>query len=241
MTLYLLHSCSSCHTLGLTCSHRCPAQSCRTRAAAAAAPREIRTVAALQKQKKQASMLLSRSMYKICQILWLNRKIQLARSKYKDNICGTWRILVQLSEFCPQSEINSYTLESKADAAHRICRCRVLRFLVELLLLNYCSSVAKFPQRTKAPTACRDPQWFFLTWCNNVSKKNGGFLWVVEWMFRRREEEAAVQITAPLRLLRLLCPVILMKQGRIQRGSGRSPFTTTHSEQIVCMSSIKIQ
>lgn len=42
-TVYLLHSCSSFHSPGRMYSHRCPARSCRSRAATAAAPWRVRT------------------------------------------------------------------------------------------------------------------------------------------------------------------------------------------------------
>lgn len=42
-TVYLLHSCSSSHSAGRMYSHRCPARSCRSRAASAAAPWRVRT------------------------------------------------------------------------------------------------------------------------------------------------------------------------------------------------------
>lgn len=63
MALYLLHLFSSCHTRGLMCSHRCPARSCSSPAAAVAVP-GLRTEAALQ-EKRQASMLQSRSVHNI--------------------------------------------------------------------------------------------------------------------------------------------------------------------------------
>lgn len=57
-TLYLLHSCSSFHTRGLMCSRRCPAQSCRNRAAAAAAALwGVHTGAALQAESIHAAEL----------------------------------------------------------------------------------------------------------------------------------------------------------------------------------------
>lgn len=56
-TLYLLHSRSSCHSPGLMCSHRCPVQSYRTRAAAAPAHLRIRTALELREEKSSVHTL----------------------------------------------------------------------------------------------------------------------------------------------------------------------------------------
>lgn len=77
----------------------------------------------------------------------------------------------------------------------------------EDLSLNYTSSPKNYSAISSYTPSLLD--WLSFTCCNNVSRRGGVFIRVVEWMSWRREGEAAVQVTAPLLLYLLLCSVIL--------------------------------
>ena len=159
------------------CSHRCPAQSCRTRAAAAPAHWPTRTALELREEKSSVHTQLTRT------------------PKWEELICGTRRNSCRKRS---ASRERDFTEGREAGGAHRLRRC------AQSEGLSWLSPVPKNYSTNCSSKLSPTPVVLHTVYgCEQHRRRvyPGGWMDVpgAGW-------EAAAQIAAPLRLHLLPCP-----------------------------------